>query len=201
MSAKEHMDVVSMRYESGHKAATRKRIVTAASMHIRKHGVKGTPVADVMREAGLTHGGFYALFKSKEALLRAALAEALDLAYEGFCRAAAVGGFEAMVRAYLANWHIARPEHGCAFAALMPEIARSSLQTRTMVAAKLDGFVDLFATYLPDGSLRVRRRRAKAIFGMMMGTVQIARAAPSRQQANQTLADGIEAAITFAKAS
>jgi TetR/AcrR family transcriptional repressor of nem operon len=72
-------EIVSTRYENEHKARTRGRIVSAASKRMRKYGAIGTAVADAMGEAGLTHGGFYAHFKSKEELLRAAAIDARKL--------------------------------------------------------------------------------------------------------------------------
>src|ERR1700757_3537814 len=140
-----------MRYEKGRKDATRKRIITVASKRFRRHGAKATGLASVMGDAGLTHGGFYAHFNSKEELLRAAVAEALDLTYGRLARCGASGGLEAMVRDYLGEWHIAKPEQGCAFAALIPEIARCSRPTRAAVAAKLEDFFDLISEHLPGG--------------------------------------------------
>jgi TetR/AcrR family transcriptional repressor of nem operon len=113
-------------------------------------------------------------------LLRAAVPEALDLTYARLCLKATTGGIEAMVRDYLGKWHIAKPEQGCAFAALMPEIARSSRRTRTMVAEKLECFFDLIADHLPGKDPLARRHRAIATFGMMIGALQLARAVPSR---------------------
>jgi TetR/AcrR family transcriptional regulator, transcriptional repressor for nem operon len=188
-----------MRYEKGRKDTTRKRIVTLASGRFRRHGAKATGVASVMGDAGLTHGGFYAHFGSKEELFRAAVAEALDLTYGRLSRRGTAGGLEAMVRDYLGEWHIARPDQGCAFAALIPEMARSSRSTRTAVAQKLEDFFDLIAEHLPGNDLQARRRRAVALFGMMMGTLQLARAVPSGQQSSQILEDGIEAALALAK--
>jgi TetR/AcrR family transcriptional regulator, transcriptional repressor for nem operon len=189
-----------MRYEKGHKDTTRKHIVTAASRRFRRHGAKATGVASVMEDAGLTHGGFYAHFGSKEELLRAAVAEALDLTYGRLARCGAAGGLEAMVRDYLGEWHIAKPEQGCALAALMPEIARSSRLTRRAVAGKLEDFFGLLAEHLPRGDLQARRRRAIAIFGMMMGTLQLARAVPGQRESRQILENGIEGALALAKA-
>jgi TetR/AcrR family transcriptional regulator, transcriptional repressor for nem operon len=190
-----------MRYEKGHKDTTRKRLVTLASRRFRRHGAKATAVASVMGDAGLTHGGFYAHFGSKEELLRAAVAEALDLTHARLARCGAAGGLEAMVRDYLGEWQIAKPEQGCAFAALMPEIARCSRSTRAAVAEKLDNFIDLIAEHLPGGDQQARRRRAVAIFGMMMGSLQLARVAPSQRQSSEILEDGIEAALALAKAT
>ena len=190
-----------MRYDKGHKDRTRQRIVTFASRRFRRHGATGTAVARVMGDAGLTHGGFYAHFGSKEELLRAAMAEALDLTYGRLARCGAAGGLEAMVRDYLGELQIAKPEQGCAFASLMPEIARCSRQTRAAVVEKLEKFFDLIAQHLPGSDLEARRRRAVAVFGMMMGSLQLARAVPDQRQSGEILEDGIEAALALAKAS
>src|SRR5262245_5627440 len=140
-----------MRYAAEHKASTRRRIVDGASAALRARGLAGVGVADVMREAGLTHGGFYAHFPSKDDLV----AEAVDAAGEQSVRnlrkvvkrAAPGRAFKAIVDAYLSPAHRDRPERGCALAALGPELARESPSARRAVAGQIDGLLDLLAEH------------------------------------------------------
>src|SRR2546429_827615 len=110
------------------KEGTRERILRAGARAIRKHGYEGVGVADVMKEAGLTHGGFYAHFESRDALLAAAADQAGAESIENLTRAIAAGepGQElmALVDTYLSDRHVAAPEHGCALAAAGGRVAR-----------------------------------------------------------------------------
>src|ERR1700712_3709336 len=113
-----------MRYSKEHKQETHARIVKKASVRLREKGAHGIGVADVMKEAGLTHGGFYAHFDSREALLVEALERAGRDSGEAVTRAVAgrpakrVSAFRAFVEAYLADEHLASLETGCPVAAL-----------------------------------------------------------------------------------
>src|SRR5438270_10081972 len=108
-----------MRYAKGHKSATRQRIVEVASQRFRKEGVAAVGVTGLMSDAGLTRGGFYAHFASKEALFREAVTSALDRMRLELGRVAADGGgLEAILRTYLGSRYRDRPERGCAAALL-----------------------------------------------------------------------------------
>ena len=103
------------------KEETRERILRAAARAIRKHGYEGVGVADVMKEAGLTHGGFYAHFESRDALLAAAAdqagAETLEILTRAIAAAKPGQELTALVDAYLSDRHVAAPEQGCVIAA------------------------------------------------------------------------------------
>ena len=122
----------------GRKEATHERIVEAASRAIRRSGYDGTGVADIMKDAGLTHGGFYAHFDSREAML----AEAADQAgADTVARMTQVAGavppsqaLQAMLRAYLSKEHVGAVETGCAVAALGSEMPRQSPQVRAKIS-------------------------------------------------------------------
>jgi AcrR family transcriptional regulator len=190
-----------VRYEKGHKDATRKRIVKAAAKRFRKEGVGSVGVAGLMADAGLTHGGFYAHFGSKEELFREAVGNALDETLARLTRFAKgdPGGLEAMVRDYLDAWQIEKPERGCAAASLVAEIARSSRPTRIAFEKKLEGFVELIAQQLSESDRDVRRRRAVAIFGSLIGTLQLARAVADKRLSDQIRQSGIDAVMCLAR--
>ena len=120
------------------KEETRERIVRAAARAIRKHGYEGVGVADVMKEAGLTHGGFYAHFESRDALLAAAADQAGAESIESLTRAiaAAKPGQEltALVDTYLSDRHVTAPEQGCAIAAAGSEVPRQQAEVRRVAA-------------------------------------------------------------------
>src|ERR1041385_8508120 len=115
-----------MRYPKEHKAETRKRILSAAARLFRERGYDGAGVDAIMNEVGLTAGGFYSHFASKEALFAEALGTALA---EGKTRSAALAGMnplEAMIKSYLSRAHRDGIATGCPLPALTPDVARSS---------------------------------------------------------------------------
>jgi TetR/AcrR family transcriptional regulator, transcriptional repressor for nem operon len=184
-----------MRYEKGHKDETRKQIVKAASRRFRRDGIEAVGVAALMADAGLTHGGFYSHFASKEALVRAANADALARGRAALAQAAARDGAEGIIRAYMRPSHRDRPEHGCAFAALTSEIARHPGPTRTALTQEFEAHVALIAGCLPRGD----RQAAIAILSVMMGAIQFARAAPDRALSDAILDSGTQAALILAQ--
>lgn len=123
------------------KARTHRRIVETAARAIRRHGYEGIGVAGLMKACGLTHGGFYAHFDSKSALLAEAAAEAGDDGIAALSRAAAQAPagskLSAVVSAYLSDRHLRHPEQGCPLAALGTETARQDLEVREAATRKL----------------------------------------------------------------
>lgn len=194
-----------MRFEKGHKEQTRRRIIETAARRFRKEGVEAVGIAGLMADAGLTHGGFYAHFASKEELVRAALEEASD---QGHARRLAVtenmpeglARLEALVRSYLRPTHRDTPEHGCAAAALIAEVARHEPQTREAFSARLAELLALYESVLPaDLPAEERSRRAIGIFGTMLGTLQMARAVTDPAWSEEILESGIDAALALAR--
>jgi TetR/AcrR family transcriptional repressor of nem operon len=190
-----------LRYGEGHKGATRKRIVDVAARRFRKEGAEAVGIAGLMGEAGLTHGGFYGHFDSKEELFRDAVAHALDQTLARLTKRAAAdaGGLEAIVRDYLAAWHVKCPERGCAAAALAPEIGRHPRATRAAFEGRLAGFIELIAGQLSGDDRQSRRRRAIAILGLIMGTLQLARAVADKTLSGQIRECGIRAALALGR--
>src|SRR5277367_6434987 len=126
-----------MRYEKGHKETTRRRIIETAAARFRKDGIESVGVADLMAEAGLTHGGFYSHFASKEDLVKAALEEASAHSVRNFARRIEEGGLEAWIRGYLRKEHRDHPEKGCVAAALGSEVVRHPKTTRKVFSENL----------------------------------------------------------------
>ena len=127
-----------MRYSKEHKQETHARIVKKASVRLREKGAHGIGVADLMKEAGLTHGGFYAHFDSREALVIEAFAYAMDRSAEHWRKMAAETPPEkrlsTIVDSYVSTVHRDDPGRGCAVPTLGAEIARESAKTRKAFA-------------------------------------------------------------------
>jgi TetR/AcrR family transcriptional repressor of nem operon len=187
-----------MRYDEGHKDATRRRIIDAASRQFRQDGVAAVGIAGIMADAGLTNGAFYTHFESKEDLVRTVLAGALDKREEGLRAAVQSGaGLESAIRDYLSARHRDNPGRGCPTAALVAEIARHPRTTRDAFTGKVSEFIDVMATQLRAGSASARRRNAVAVYGMMLGTLQLARAVNDRRLSDEILENGISAALAL----
>ena len=188
-----------MRYEKGHRETTRQHIIDVASRQFRGRGVAAVGLAGIMSDAGLTNGAFYTHFESKEDLVRAVLLSGLNRREEKL-RAVSAGnaGLETMIRDYLSPRHRDRPDDGCPTAALVAEVARHSKTTRDAFTAKASRFIELIATQIRAGSLGERRRNAVAIYGMMVGTLQLARAVNDKKLSDEILQSGVSAALALA---
>jgi AcrR family transcriptional regulator len=160
------------------KHETHERIVAAAARAIRRDGYAGVGVADVMREAGLTHGGFYAHFDSRDALLVEALDRAGRESGEAVARALerraakGVSAFRALVEAYLSDDHLVSLETGCPVAALACDMPRQSDAVREASARRVRRLVAAVRSTLPQAT----RGTASVVAGTLVGTLQLARA-------------------------
>ncbi|CAO3425833.1 TetR/AcrR family transcriptional regulator [Azospirillum endophyticum] len=190
-----------MRFEKGHKAATRRHILDVASKCFRRDGVSAAGIAGIMSEAGLTNGAFYPHFESKEALVREVLASTLADQQHRLEDDQRTGlDLEGAIRSYLNPAHLADSAGGCPSAALLPEIARQPVPTRQIYEEGLQSYLSTLAALLPDTDSATSGRRATAIFGLMVGTLQLARAVPDAAQAEQILEGGVAAALLLARA-
>ena len=166
------------RTPNSRKQETHERIVDVAARAIRRHGYAGVGVADVMKEAGLTHGGFYAHFDSRDALLVEALERAGRESGEAVTRALerraakGVSAFRALVEAYLGDEHLASLETGCPVAALACDMPRQSDAVREASAVRVRRLVAGVQSALPHAS----RATASVVAGTLVGTLQLARA-------------------------
>ena len=169
------------------KEQTRERILRAAARAIRKHGYEGVGVADVMKEAGLTHGGFYAHFASRDALLAQAAEQAGLESLENLSRAVARAqpGEElmALVDSYLADRHVDAPEQGlgCALAAAGSEVPRQSDEVRRAVSRRLKELIGLVERQFPDWGKNAAHEKSMAIVASMVGALLLARAVGDAQ--------------------
>ncbi|MDE2238908.1 MAG: TetR/AcrR family transcriptional regulator [Rhodospirillales bacterium] len=193
-----------MRFEKGHKEETRQRIIETASRKFRRDGVAATGIAGLMGEAGLTQGGFYAHFTSKEDLVRLALESALDQTQanrQKILEATETGpeSLEALIRFYLRPSHRDTPERGCAAAALVSEIARHEPETRAVFTARLRGLLEQYISAFPaEMDAPARERAAIGLFATLLGCLQMARAVNEPEFSDKILESGIEAALRLA---
>ena len=191
-----------MRYEKGHKEATRRRILETAVSRFKKDGIESVGVADLMAEAGLTHGGFYSHFASKEDLVKAVLEEAACHSAKNFARRIEEGGLEAWIRAYLRPEHRDNPGRGCVAAALGSEVVRHPRTTRKAFSENLDNLLASVGKHLPANMTPVQKRRAATgIFATLMGAIQMARAVNDPKVSDEILEAGITSALTLAQLS
>ncbi len=192
-----------MRYSKEHKAETHARIVKKASVRLRERGAHGIGVADLMKEAGLTHGGFYAHFDSREALVVEAFDYAMDRSIarrrQQIAELAPEERLAHLVDSYLSPQHRDNPGHGCAMPALGAEIARESPKTRRAFAAKLDNLIDMMAEQYP-GDPEMARKQAIAALATMMGTILMSRIAGSGEASDEFLKVGRDTVLDHAAA-
>ena len=162
------------------KEASRERIVSAAAKAIRRSGYDGTGVADIMKEAGLTHGAFYAHFDSREAMLAAAAdragAEANGFAANVLAAAPQEQALRTLMQAYLSNEHLLAIETGCPISALGSEMPRQSPEVRLAATRRIKEMIDLVARQLPDWGQPSAHQRALVTVATMVGTLMLARA-------------------------
>lgn len=162
------------------KEATHDRIVDAAARAIRRSGYNGTGVADIMKAAGLTHGGFYAHFASREAMLVEAADRAGSEAVALMERVAASvppqQALPAMMQAYLSEDHVKSIETGCATAALGSEMPRQAPEVRRASTRRIKEMIDLVARQLPDWGQPSAHDHALVTVCTMVGALVLARA-------------------------
>ena len=162
------------------KQATHERIVEAAARAIRRSGYGGTGVADIMKTVGLTHGGFYAHFASREAML----AEAADRAgAEAVAASASIAAavppehaLESLLRAYLSDEHLAGIEFGCPVAALGSEMPRQAPEVRRAATRRIKEMIDVIARQSPDWGEPGAHERSLVTVATMVGALLVARA-------------------------
>ena len=185
-----------MRYGKDHKQATRQRIVEAAGRRFKQDGIDGAGVATVMSDAGLTNGAFYGHFRSKEDLVANVLADQLRAQRQGFdAQSSDRAGLEAFIRSYLSPEHRDQSADGCPSAALLDEIARRPAATKRVFTDELAATMNDIASRLDPTDVEAARADALALFGFMLGTLQLARALTDRDLSDQLLARGVETAM------
>ena len=181
-------------------AQNRERIVEAAARLFRERGFEGIGVADLMKEAGLTHGGFYGHFSSKGDLIAEASARALTrslaLWTELAERAPGDDPLSAIAGAYATSRHRDNPGAGCLLAALGPEVSRQGPAVRRAVTDHVRSAFDLLAKLLPGTSRAARRQQAISTYATLVGAMVMARAVNDRSLSQEILDAGLASAKT-----
>ena len=162
------------------KEASHERILSVAARAIRRSGYDGTGVADIMKQAGLTHGAFYAHFPSREAMLAEAAsracAESAAAAADVVASVPTEQALAAMLHGYLSREHVEQVESGCPLAALGSETARQAPDVRRATTRHIKAMIDLVARQSPDWGQPAAHERALLTVAAMVGTLVLARA-------------------------
>jgi TetR/AcrR family transcriptional regulator, transcriptional repressor for nem operon len=196
-----------MRYSAQHKAMTHERVLKTAAEQMCRRGVEGTGIASLMGKVGLTHGGFYAHFPDKNALIAEATGPMLEEGVAGVIAAAEAAPqgkkVRAIVNTYLSTAHRDNPQ-ACPVAGLAGEMARQSKTVRNAYTGAIEDCLKLIARFLPGANEQERRDRARLMMSGMAGTMMIAKAITDRkasdhflEQAREFYASAFEATSTL----
>jgi TetR/AcrR family transcriptional regulator, transcriptional repressor for nem operon len=188
-----------MRYSKEHKSETHAKIVRRASIKLREKGAHGIGVADLMKEAGLTHGGFYAHFDSRDALVIEAVTHAMDRSTEKWRKLSEETTpdkrLSKIVNSYLAPDHRDNPGHGCTVPALAAEIARESAKTRRVFSGRMEQMIDMLADQYQGLPRKAARKQAMAALATMMGALVMARVSGNGELSDEILKAGRDAVL------
>lgn len=179
-----------MRVSRAEAEQNRDRIIEVAARLFRERGFDGIGVADLMKSAGLTHGGFYGHFASKEDLMAQACARALEGSLDAMRQVAERDGGNALpviASAYLSSVHRDRPSEGCVLAALGAEAPRHGSPLRAAFTQGVRSMVDMLTRLLTGKSERAKRERALTIYASMVGALVLARAVDDAELSEEVL--------------
>jgi TetR/AcrR family transcriptional repressor of nem operon len=183
-----------MRYAADHKDQSRERIINVAARQFRAKGSENVRVADVMKAAGLTHGGFYKHFSNKDQLLQEAVEEALTQIAAQLRKLADIlsrpEALKLVIARYLSEGHMQHPELGCALAAMGTEMARMPRGMKLGISKALDAYADRLDFLMPGETAGQRRAAFLVLFPSMAGCIMAARAHASKERQKQILAAG-----------
>lgn len=181
-----------MRYRPEHKAEIHQEIVKDASRRVRAEGLSGAAVSAVMRDAGLTHGGFYKHFGSKDDLLTESLSEAFREIADSLAQAVGQSqrgtAWKAIVKAYLSPEHCDHVQCGCPLAALAPELARADKALKSRIFGELTKYKARMLPFMPGRQAADKERNFVVIFSTMLGALEIARVSPDAETRARVLA-------------
>lgn len=190
-----------MRYSEGHKDQTRKHILETAGKKFRKDGVAAVGLAGLMADAGLTNGAFYAHFKSKEDLLKNVIACVFEEREADLAALYSTAGLAEGLRAYLSPEHRDNSGRGCPTAALVAEIGRHPKSTRKIFTEKLEATLRQLAQLISPSDEAEGLRKAIAVFSLIVGAIQLARAVTDKELSDAILASALDAALVLARDS
>ena len=187
-----------MRRSTTQKNQSRARILSAAQRRFRQDGIEASGLAGIMSEAGLTLGGFYAHFASKDDLVTTALDAALGSQLESLCANPSGVDLAILVKSYLSGEHRDSAGDGCPSAALLPELSRQSEKARQVYASRVRAILGEIAHLLSPDWREEGSDMAIGLFGMLVGCMQMARAVADPELSDRILEGGVRAAITLA---
>jgi TetR/AcrR family transcriptional repressor of nem operon len=170
-------------------AASRERILESAARLFRENGLDGIGVADLMKDAGLTHGGFYGHFASKDELKAEACARTLERSLGKWTRIVQDerDPLAAIAKSYLSPRHRDNPGSGCALASIGGDVARQESPVRHAVTEGVKALVDVLASVTPGKSKAARRRAALAAYSSLIGALVLARAVDDAKLSEEIL--------------
>jgi TetR/AcrR family transcriptional repressor of nem operon len=192
-----------MRYPKDQKSSSRAKILESASVAFRKKGLAGIGIAELMATAGLTHGGFYSHFESREHLVEECIGHAMTetknrlSVLASLIKPAVV--LEAFANSYLSRRHRDQPEQGCPIPSLGADIGRTSASTRGVFSREFTQMVDLIAEYYRDVPRSVAEQQAIAAMATMVGTVMLARAVDDERLSDHILEAGRQFVLTSSR--
>ena len=183
-----------MRYAPEHKAEVHQKIVKDAARRVRAEGLNGAAVSTVMKDAGLTHGGFYKHFESKDDLLVASLQEGFREIVDRLAHAGEESGtaWKGIVKTYLSPEHCRHADRGCPVAALAPELARADKTMKGKIVEQMVQYKNKMVPFMPGGTTAEKERAFFTIFSMMIGAVSLARILPDPVAQDKVLASARE---------
>lgn len=171
-----------MGHSQAEKARSRERILAEASRQVRSGGLESVSVGSLMKSAGLTHGGFYGHFESRDALLVEALERALVEGETGANGSGAALTFAGIVRSYLSQSHRDARDSGCAVAALVSDVGRADEEHRGVMGAHIESFISSVSEALGGDE-----DRAIMAVSAMVGALTLSRAMANRSRSNAVL--------------
>lgn len=181
-----------MRYPAEHKSEIHQKIVRDASRRVRSEGLAGAAVSAVMRDTGLTHGGFYKHFGRKDQLVMESLSEAFAEMAGRLAQAAEKSqpetAWKTIVKTYLSPEHCDHPECGCPLAALAPDLARADATLKAQILGEMTKYKDRMLPFMPGRRTADKERAFFAIFSTMIGAIEMARVLPKPAMRAKVLA-------------
>jgi len=185
-----------MRYRQEHKGEIHQKIVKDASRRVRSEGITGAAVSAVMKDAGLTHGGFYKHFGSKDELLVESVDEAFGEMADRLAHVAEQSppgtAWKAIVKAYLSVEHCDHAECGCPLAAIAPELARAGEAMKASIFEELQRYRNRMLPFMPGRRTADKERAFFSIFSTMIGAIEIARMMPEKATREKVLTSARE---------
>ena len=180
-----------MRYSPEHKAQNHENILSVAARSFRERGGDSSGVGTVMKKAGLTKGGFYRHFKSKDDLLVEAVARAFDEMGRGMAEVAKSApegqALRGMIERYLSVRHADSPGRGCVLSALAPELARKPLSVRKRIEASREAYRERLLPFIPGQTREEKLAKFQLLFSSMAGVLMMARFSSDTQRREQML--------------